>query len=446
VIGQQLLSLMYGDPASQIANTLNPGGPNPSPGAAAPASAPGAAPGGTQTPGASGGPSGAPAAGPPQPQPPMAPANATQSPPDLAALYVQLHAQDRAAHQIDQGTALMASAFGTAQQQHDMMQYAQSIPQDDTAGAMSKGILAQGEMLKQQQTETQMQEHARFMAGAAGLASLLGTTPETASLLANNPEAFNEMMRTHLAQQAPTEAMKNADAATQAWAQMHPNATPQEIAAEKTKMLTGIIPGPAGEAMKIQAKDKQEFQDNALQDYTGVQSKLNETENILNQLIKDPDHTVAALKDVVPTTGQYANLNPFLSQATADKAVLLNKLKSSLSADQLQNVKNVRNLREFNILGQAATGGLDPASSREQILQTLQTMKNRILDARATSELVVGHKLTGDLVGHGNRDLLDPNNPYYNGATEEAPAPGAAPAASSGGKTYTYNPKTGLLE
>ena len=238
--------------------------------------------------------------------------------------------------------------------------------------------------------------------------------------------------------------MKNADAATQVWAAAHPNATPQEIAAKKDEFLTGAIPGPAGEALKLQAKDAQEFKDTAVQDYTTVQSKLNETENTINKLLEDPDHTVAALKDVTPTTGMGANLNPFLSQKTKDNAVLLNKLKASFSADQLANVKNVRNVREFNVLGQAATGGLDPASSREQILQTLQTMKNRILDARATSELAAGHKLTGDLIGHGNRDLLDPKSPYYNGATEEeAPKGGGARRRRP---TYTYNKKTGQLE
>ena len=101
-------------------------------------------------------------------------------------------------------------------------------------------------------------------------------------------------------------------------------------------------------------------------------------------------------------------------------------------------------MREFTALGQAATGALDPASSQDQVMQALQTMKNKILDARATSELAVGHQLTGDLVGHGNRDLLDKTNPYYNGGSEAASP--AASGGGGGGKTYTYNPNTGQLE
>jgi hypothetical protein len=371
----------------------------------------------------------------------MAPANATQSPPDLAALYVKLHQQDVAAAGIDRGLQGMAASFGTAQQQHDMMDAMRNIQPDDRAGML-------GQIMKDQSAQQAKIEHNRFMAGAAGMASLLGpnVTPEQAAWLANDKDAFDEVMKTHLAAMAPTEAMKNADAATQAWAQMNPNATPQEIAAQKTKMLTGIIPGPAGEALKVQAKDAQEFKDNATADYSTVQNKLNDTENTINQLLKNPDATVGALKTPLPTTGTIGNLMPglFVSQEEKNAAVLINKLKASFSADNLANVKNVRNQREFNTLAQAASGGLDAANSSDQIIQTLQTMKNKILDARATSEAAAGHHLTGELAGRANvRDLLNPSNPYYNGATEDKPAQGGGQQGGAGPR-YIWDPKTGL--
>ena len=425
MIGSAILGLMGGgDPSQQLGATLNPNPINPTPGAP---------------------PGSAAASGQGLPQPPqqgLAQPQATQSPPDLAALYTKLYDRDQAAHSIDQGTALMASAFGTAQQQHDLMNYAQNIPAEDHVGVANKALLAQKEL-------TDQQEHSRWMAGAAGMSKLLGdnVTPEQAQILSNNPDAFNELLKTHqqveAAKATPTDAMKNADAQTTQWQTANPGATPEEVAAHRASILSGMLPGPAGEAMKVQAKDKQEFQDTAMNDYTGVQSKLNDTENTIDQLLKDPTHTMAALKDPVPTTGMGANLNPFLSQATADQAVLLNKLKAQFSADALSTVKNVRNMREFTALGQAATGALDPASSQDQVMQALQTMKNKILDARATSELAAGHRLTGDLVGHGNRDLLDKTNPYYNGGSEAA---SPATSGGGGGKTYTYNPKTGQLE
>ena len=74
-------------------------------------------------------------------------------------------------------------------------------------------------------------------------------------------------------------------------------------------------------------------------------------------------------------------------------------------------MKNVRNAREFNTLGQAATGGLDASASPDDFAKAIGDLKNKFLDAQATSELTVGHKLTGNLVGHGNRDLLSPTLP-----------------------------------
>ena len=102
-------------------------------------------------------------------------------------------------------------------------------------------------------------------------------------------------------------------------------------------------------------------------------------------------------------------------------AVALQTIQSELKAEGLSGVKNVRNLNEFNTLGQAATGGLDPAASDADFTKAIDMLNDKFLDTKATSELAVGHKLTGNLVGHGNRDLLSPTlpsgapNPYYNG-------------------------------
>ena len=180
MIGQQILDLMYGDPANQISRAINPGGPNPNPGAA-------------QSPSPSGGAPGCPGAVPGGP--PMAPANATQSPPDLAQLYVDLSRRDQAAHQIDQGTALMASAFGTAQQQHDMMDYAKGIPQDNSAGMI-------GATLKNQQDLKEQQDQNRFQAGAGLASKLLNIDLPTSQWLMNNPQAMDGIVKTHFLTEA----------------------------------------------------------------------------------------------------------------------------------------------------------------------------------------------------------------------------------------------------
>ena len=121
------------------------------------------------------------------------------------------------------------------------------------------------------------------------------------------------------------------------------------------------------------------------------------------------------MSTVLPTTGVAGTWDPLIPQNVKDAAIALNKLKSALAAEGLSGVKNVRNIREFNTLAQAATAGLDPNASDGDFKSALNNLRNRYLDAQATTELSVGHKLTGELVGHGNRDLLDPKSPYFNG-------------------------------
>ena len=111
-----------------------------------------------------------------------------------------------------------------------------------------------------------------------------------------------------------------------------------------------------------------------------------------------------------PTTGKWAAIDPFVPQKVKDAAAALQKLQSSLSADQLAGTKNVRNQREFATLGQAANAGLNAAASPEDFKKGLGDITNKFLDAQATLELTMGHKLTGKLVGHGNQDLIDKKN------------------------------------
>ena len=176
MIGADLLNLLYGNPMSQIAQATNPPVmPNPNPNAPprpqaptmspAPASiggppghfetlpdqagsphwvpgpakgpmAPGPPPiGGPQMP--QGGPpgGGAPNAppGPPPGQGGLPPTAATQSPPDLASLYLQLENRNRSANEIDHGLAMMASAFAAPGTQGQIMHSADNMNQDPGA-------------------------------------------------------------------------------------------------------------------------------------------------------------------------------------------------------------------------------------------------------------------------------------------------------------------------
>jgi hypothetical protein len=166
MIGAELLNLMYGNPYNQLASAMNPApqpAPNPNPNApprplpqqttmatpaeqrgaqvtpgalqnlppgfkpppgSLPQSGPGSAAQPINMPGIQNVPPGGPqmgAGGPlpnaPPPPPPMQqglpPTAATQSPPDLANLYLQMEQRNRSANEIDHGLNLMAAAFST---------------------------------------------------------------------------------------------------------------------------------------------------------------------------------------------------------------------------------------------------------------------------------------------------------------------------------------------
>jgi hypothetical protein len=144
----------------------------------------------------------------------------------------------------------------------------------------------------------------------------------------------------------------------------------------------------------------------------------------VSQLLTDIPSLMAAMRDPGWVTGTWS---PFVSDKVKNMVPLINQLKAELTGEGLKNVKNVRNVREFDILGQSLTAALDGRNSPEKVKAALEDIQKKFLDVQATSELAVGHKLTGELVGHGQRDLLKSkldngkDNPWYNGGSEETP-------------------------
>ena len=178
MIGTELLQLLQGDPLAQMRQQM--GGPNPNPQApppqpAAPPTMPvGARPGSQRgigpgtpmgpmpamppgvSPNTIAGP--APQGGPPAPggapQPPPAlpqsgpPSVASQSPPDLASLYMRLMQQQRSGQAIDHGLALMASAYAAPGTQGQIMHSMDNQQQDP--GAMMGNLVQLQQMQNMQ--------------------------------------------------------------------------------------------------------------------------------------------------------------------------------------------------------------------------------------------------------------------------------------------------------
>jgi hypothetical protein len=478
-LGQAILGLMYGDPADQISRTLNPVNPNPNPNPGAPP-APGAAPGGPQPPGGSGGPSGAPSSGPPPPQPPMAASNATQSPPDLASLYVQLHRQDQAAAGIDRGLQGMAASFGTAQQQHDMMEAMKGINPDDRGKML-------GNIIDDQAAQKKAQDLNRFQAGAAGMAQLLGVSPDQAQWLSNDPTMMKEVLKTHFDSMAPTDAMKNVDAAVAAQAQANPGMSQQDLAKFKSGLLSGIStggdattkemmqanrtweadpsnqgkpkPGYLTDPAQYKAYAAQYIEDqkdigNAKNSFGANISKLTPVQQNIEWLRAHPAAVTAAIQHPNLTGG---NLGYYTGALTEGQDALTARQKLDQLNSQLYSTSftggGAANQRLAAVEAQRLGAAFDPFKgensanmSSDDIKNGLDNLKANLDSAVANTKAAAGHTVTEAEANtpYFNKAYLDPYSTLHSGATiAKSDAPGAK---AGGGKTYTYNPKTGQLE
>ena len=354
---------------------------------------------------------------------------------NLASLLLKRQRQAELAADFNQNIQGVAAGFGTAQQQASK----QAALRGGGAGG---GIGDVSDIMGIQKAVTDQNEHARFMANAGVFAQTLrdhgiNVTDSQATELMNTPKFMDSISTAFGSNVTQTGTVKDADAATAAWAAANPKATPQQIADYKSNLIAGGMGGNDLEtrqylqeknaglttddiatwkakkaaqaaAMTTQAKDAQDFKDTATQDYTSVHSKLTDIQQYVDTLNKDPAAAKQALSTFLPTTGKWGALMPgaIVPLNVKDAAVALQKVQAALTAEGLSNVKNVRNIREFTTLGQAATAGLNPAASDEDFKNALATLKNRYLDTQATAELSVGHKLTGELVGHGNHAIF----------------------------------------
>ena len=391
-----------------------------------------------------------------QPDPVNAPnvARLSQPDPSYVADFMRYNRMNALSDDLNRNIQGVAAGFGTAQQQ------ASKQAALGAGGGVGDSLGALAKIQGMQDQTIQDNEHARFMGNAAVFAQTLSqqlgrpVSVQEATEIMNSKPLMDSFATAAGANATTTGTQKDAEAATRAWATAHPEATAKDIADYKANLIAGGMGGSdleqrqylqeksngittddfatwkakkAAQATTLtqQAKDSQDFKDTATQDYTAVHTKLSNIQSYIDTLNKDPAAAQEALKMFTPTTGKWGAINPLLPANVASAAVALQKLQAELKAEGLSGVKNVRNAREFNTLGQAATGGLDASASPDDFAKAIGDLKNKFLDAQATSELTVGHKLTGNLVGHGNRDLLSPTtpsgapNPYYNGGSED---------------------------
>jgi hypothetical protein len=334
---------------------------------------------------------------PPQPPPGqqgLPPTAATQSPPDLASLYLQMEQRNRSANEIDHGLNLMAAAFSTPSMANAIMG---SQRQGQDPGAQLGNLL-------QLQSMQRLQNMPPPGSGQGGQGGMDPTT----------------------------------------WAMLPPDAKLKYIEAQNQSNLQ--VQAATKEA---QGKDVEEFKNTGIQDFSALNQKLTEGQSIVDQLLKNPSATMQALQypDLL-TTSKAAAWMPFgPSEAAKQQAIAIQKLEAELTGESLSNVKNVRNVREFSTLGEAVTAGLNANNGQEGVQKALEAIKQKMAVAHAQVYATAGKEIPNQYAGLADPAYTSPTlhgapNPYYTGATYE---PTATPAGG-GGKTYTYNPKTGQLE
>ena len=430
MIGTELLQLLQGDPLAQMRQQM--AGPNPNPQAPPPAAAPmplvnqptmqrapafhpvvGGQPlPGTVTPatpaeqrGAQVGPmppQGAPPApgGAPQPAPALPqsgpPSVASQSPPDLVQLYGRLMQQQRSGSAIDHGLALMASAYAAPGTQGQIM-HSMDNQQSDASSMMNNLV-----QLQQMQRINNMPAPGSGGGATGGAASGDGQP-------AIDPTVWNAL--------PPDAKMK--------------------ILEQRAQSSLAVSQA----AQEGQAKDVEEFKNSGIQDFSAANQKLTDSQTSVDQLLKNMPATMKALSDPdILTTSKWAAWNPLgPSEEVKQQAIAIQKLEAGLTGESLSSVKNVRNLREFNTLGEAVTAGLNANNGPQGVQDALNAIKQKMAVAHAQVYATAGKQIPNQYAGLADSAYTSPTlngkpNPYYTGATYE-PAPqggGGQPVQISG--------------
>ena len=352
----------------------------------APAMPPGVSPNTIAGPAPQGGPpapGGAPQ--PPNPLPQSGPpSTASQSPPDLASLYMRLMQQQRSGQAIDHGLALMASAYAAPGTQGQIMHSMDNQQQDPSA--MMNNLV---------QLEQMQRINSMPAPGSGG-----GATGGAAG--GNGQPAID-----------PT-----------VWNALPPDAK-MKILEQRAQSSLAVSQA----AQEGQAKDVEEFKNSGIQDFSMANQKLTDSQAGVDQLLKNMPATMKALADPgLLTTSKWAAWNPLgPSEEVKQQAIAIQKLEAGLTGESLSNVKNVRNKLEFNTLGEALTAGLNANNGPQGVQKALEAIKQKMAVAHAQVYATAGKQIPNQYAGLADPTFTSPTlngkpNPYFTGATYE-PAP-----------------------
>ena len=453
------------DPSMAIARALgqapgqpgSPQGPQPLAGAAPPG--PPAGQGGA--PGASGTPPGPQAA--PQPQ-------ATQTPPDLGQMFLQLTQRQQAEEMFNRGLAGLTAAFSPMSQRASIAHEFDNMSGDPGS--------TMGNIMRLQQWNIQQQQLANFQQAAPDIAKSLqaqGVNITPQEVLAGGPE----MIKTLTQYGMPTEAQRNADAAAKAYAAAHPEATPADIADYKANMLAQTVSNmdPMTRAWTNAVRVWRSDPDNkdkplppemanpmayaADQASTIATSKASAAEKLdartsLASVAPTWEHAVSTIdwltdpahKDAVTTAIQHPEMTGanvagrtiggvYYGQDALTARGMLDTLANEQFRTGMTSVKNVRTQTEANKIGGSMASLDRPTNDQQAINDELARLKQVTYAGHANVLASAGQPVPAKYNGLVQPDYLDPKSPLYNGATQQAP-----PKAAAGGEGAALKPLT----
>jgi hypothetical protein len=438
------------DPADAIAARLgqmpgqpgSPQGPQPLAGAVPPAGPPAGPPGGG--PGASGPSPGAPPGGaapaPPQPQ-------ATQTPPDLGQMFVQLMQRQQADQGFNRGLGMLAAGFAQPRDRATMID-AMSQPTGGDPGSLM------GRLIQLQQWNIEQQNRRDVLQSIPGMADKMGIDPSILLTMAKaDPEGFGKTIGSiEMAQAGLTGNITDKEyrQAQKAW-----GTTPDSQDAQGNPLPRPTwLNTEAGfqvhqQTVEAQGKDVRE----AAQALPGYNTSLGDMSNrlagvqaqsdVIKGIIGDPKKQIAA------QTLLNAEPNSWSGIIAQNSGVLdTNELKAIGDLKQLKNQNYASNFKsgqrltqtEAQRLGQAADQISNVAVSPDTYMKNISDVQKKLGHAQANA---YGAAEDFDNLPMNLRPLMDPS--YLKGgvnARDATPMPAwAIPVNVSDPKDLAALPK-----
>ena len=421
----------------------------------------------------------------PTQQPNLAPPAVTQPDPvnaSYAADLMKYQRQSALAEDLNRNIQGVAAGFGTAQQQASKQA---ALGRDGVGGGI--GDLAKIQAMQDQ--TIQDNEHARFMSNAAVFAQTLSqslgrpVSVQEATTIMNSPDLMKSFGSaagsTVGANATETDMVKNAEAATKAWAQANPNATAQDIANYKANLISQGAAGNLSAAGKslmddrrqwMQANPGKSFADmiaakpelaneiaytaakteegkmnaqagedkmTAATTFPKVNQAYNQVESTIDWL-NDPAHR-AAVQKAIATPGLFTRdtLGNIISSSVGglsgiDQDVLdarskLDYLKNELYKDNFTGTHNIRSNTEANKIAGAATNLDTKTNSAATINQQLTQLQQQVYREQANAAAAAGKVVPYKYHGLADQTYLDPKSRLYQGGSEEVPATVTSP-------------------